>query len=167
MVQRSRPRLTTPGDTTENLSCEQCLDVGSREEDGGERSNEDQAGHDGVAVAEAFRNDTVNEQPNDLSALCAIGQASLPLGGDLVRAVGGELAVFAVEGREGVKVADEAYVVACRRLAMSSIRGQKDPPSMAMQVEMRTDHPMALGYSLMPSKRDIFCSFSVAVLAFA
>jgi len=38
-------------------------------------------------------------------------------------------------------------------------------PSMTISVEIRTDQPMALGYSLMPCMRVMFCSFSVAFLA--
>ena len=120
-----------PRDAGEDLGGQQGLDVLRGEEDGGPGGDEDEAGHDGVSVAEALRDVAVDEEADDLADVGAVAEAGLPLRGSatglvsfrkgfedtyprghLVGAVRHAFAVLAVEGREGVEVGDEADVVA-------------------------------------------------------
>jgi len=111
----------SPRNSAQDLSNEEGLNVGRCEEDGGEGSNEDEAGHDGVAIAKALRDEAVDEEADDfanggtLAAVLVtstggqrtgerayITEAGLPRRRHLVRAVGELDAVLAVELRESI-----------------------------------------------------------------
>lgn len=57
---------------TQNLSNLKIDHVLRSEEDSGESDDESKAGHDSVAISEAFRHETVDEQTNDFSHICAL-----------------------------------------------------------------------------------------------
>jgi hypothetical protein len=57
----------TPRDTTQDLCDLQIDHALRREEDSGEANDENKASHDRVSVAEAFRDETVDEETNDFS----------------------------------------------------------------------------------------------------
>ena len=80
----------------------ECYDVLRSEEDSREDDDQAEADHDRVSVAEAFGNDTVQEEPNNFTHVCAIGQTSLPGSRDLVATIRKLLAVFSIELRKGI-----------------------------------------------------------------
>ena len=69
----------TPGDTAEDFTGEQSLDVGSREEDGGKGADQKETGHEGITVSEAFRSPSIDEKTDDFSSIGAIAKTRLPL----------------------------------------------------------------------------------------
>lgn len=59
----------TPRDTTQYLSNKQGLNVLGGKEDGCEASYTDKTDHDSVAITKSFRDPTVDEKTNDLTAM--------------------------------------------------------------------------------------------------
>jgi len=98
-----------PWNTAENLSNQQGLDVLCGEEDGSDSGDHDQASHDSVAVAEALRDETVDEETDDFSNIGSVAETCLPACGYLVCSIGQHDTIFLIElgvGVEGTKKTD-------------------------------------------------------------
>jgi hypothetical protein len=57
----------TPWDTAEDFRDLEMNDILCGEEDSCEANDESEAGHDGVTITEALRDETINEETNDFS----------------------------------------------------------------------------------------------------
>jgi hypothetical protein len=90
----------TPRDAAQDLGNLQVDDGLRGEEDGHEAGDQDQAGHDRVAVAETLGNPAVDEQAEDLAHVGTIAEPGLPGRRDLVREVGQLFAVLLPERGE-------------------------------------------------------------------
>lgn len=97
----------SPRDTTQDLADKERLDVGSREEDGDQADDSDKAAHHGLPVAITFTDPSVDHETNHLADVGTVAETCLPGSGNLISAVGGENAIFAVEHVKGVEVVDE------------------------------------------------------------
>lgn len=97
----------TPWQTQQKLTSKQCLNVWSKEHNEDETSNQEQRTNQRLSVADSVGDDTGEEQAENLTDVGGHGQGGLPLGWDLVLAlgwvVGTELLHKAWETVEGVK----------------------------------------------------------------
>jgi len=92
-----------------NLGNQQGLDVLCSEEDSSDSGDHDQASHDSVAVAEALRDETVDEETNNLSNVGSVAETCLPACRYLICSIGQQYTIFLVElgvGVEGSKKTD-------------------------------------------------------------
>ena len=98
-----------------------------------------------------------------------IAKPGLPASRNLPLSRGQLLSVLTVELGEAVEVVYQTHIVALLLVCQqqTSPRVDRVDEFTMMIVELiKTDHMMALGYSLIPCHRVILCSFSVADLAF-
>jgi hypothetical protein len=93
----------------ENLSNQQGLNILCSKEDSGDSGDHDQASHDSVAVAEALRDETIDEETDDFSNIGSIAETCLPACRYLICSIGQHDTIFLVElgvGVEGTKKTD-------------------------------------------------------------
>lgn len=103
----------------------------------GEEGNEDETNHrrerddHGLAVTISLRNDTVDEETQDLTNLSTVGKSRLPWCWDCVRSIRLDDTVFSVELRKTVEGAKKDNVVAFH----DDSGGEKNGPSDGLRVE--------------------------------
>ena len=103
----------SPGDTAEEFSHKQDLDVRREEDDEDEGRHGHEVDKHDLAMAVFRREVTVEQRANDVADRAAVQQAGLPGAGELVATLGpGVEAVFLLECWVGEETADEGDVIA-------------------------------------------------------
>ena len=118
----------------ENLGNQQGLDVLRSEEDSSDSCDHDQTGHDSVAVSEALRDETVDEETDDLSYIGSVAETCLPARRYLVCSVGQQYTVFLVELGVRVEGSKKTDVVTFH----SDTGRDKDTPEDGLGIQLDT-----------------------------
>lgn len=133
----------TPRHTNKNFSHQKLRQRLREEDDENERRDGEQPTDHGLAVAEPLRNDTVDEQARDLADQRAVAEAGLPGRGELVRAVGLELAELLLEDGVRVEVVEQGLVEALHDDAGAEEDGPRD--GLGVQLDRLQEAHVVLG----------------------
>jgi len=144
------------------------LDVGREEESKYRSDHHDQEHNSRLFRPIPIRDPTGDDEAKDLTRTSSVGQTRLPCRGDLIFFVlFVPVAVFLVENRRSVEVAEKREIVALFETVSKSERQTSASGLLPMMRVLlrRTDHPIALGYVLIACHRLMRCSAAAAWLA--